>query len=762
MRSREARSDALAVVRTLAEVLFAASASLALAFRTSPSKLAPAAADPLRSTLVVVPIVALALVWIDRACAARGGRRLAPALRRAHLAAMLGLSVLTLGRGALGLELSAPVVAAGWALLLAHRVYHQTLTLRPLLGRRLPERPSTLFFFLPLVVYLAITPWMSAQRPPDGDEPYYLLLAHSLSHDLDADLANNYAEEDWRTFMDRPIAPQPGDPTGPDGEVYSRHNEMLPLLLAPGYRLAGRSGAVMTLAAMAALLAWLFLRLGRSYFPDSPGAVLLATSLVAFAPPLLLYAVEIWTEVPGAVLATIALDRALVLRRREPRRWEVLLGIGLPVALLPLLKLRFVLIGLPILVLAWWRAPRARRQLVALGVILALLGLGFLVSNQVRFGNPLKMHSSEELDLAHHSLGEFARGGVGLFFDSAFGLFAVAPLWLVVLPGLAWVATRRQTLLADLGLLSLPYLALLAPRGEWYGGWSPPFRYGLVLLPLLGLLAVPAFEHRRSRGARALLSALALVTLVLTLAWVAVPGWTFAFADGKTYLLDHLSRITGSDVVRIFPSTIRPRLATWLWPPLLAALLIAGWWWPRSRRGRRSLGPPRATGTALLLAGAALIPLAGARWPSHVIEIEDAQVGHYGGHLHPSRWTVDRARYRGGWVLRPGESATLPVVAGGDRVAVTIHAQWVSNGGEVLLELRRGEHLLATWRPQEERRWLVHETEPMPWTPGEPLVLALRAVEPGTKPTAAAPSGLVIDRVELSWSAEVSSERADP
>src|SRR5256885_16383189 len=29
----------------------------------------------------------------------------------------------------------------------------------------------------------------------------------------------------FRSFMDRPIGPQPGDPVGPGGELYSRHND---------------------------------------------------------------------------------------------------------------------------------------------------------------------------------------------------------------------------------------------------------------------------------------------------------------------------------------------------------------------------------------------------------------------------------------------------------------------------------------------------------------------------------------------------------
>src|SRR4029077_446183 len=167
-------------------------------------------------------------------------------------------------------------------LVLACRVARQTRALRPLLGERLPKRPAILFFFLPLTVYLAILPWSASHRQPDGDEPFYLLVTHSLAYDFDADLTNNYAHGDWRYFMDRPIGPQPGDPVGAHGERYSRHNELLPMALAPAYRLAGKMGAFATMALMSAALAWLTLRLARHYYPGLPGEALAVWALVAF------------------------------------------------------------------------------------------------------------------------------------------------------------------------------------------------------------------------------------------------------------------------------------------------------------------------------------------------------------------------------------------------------------------------------------------------------------------------------------------------
>src|SRR5436309_5802534 len=432
--------------------------------------------DPFRGTLLLLPLLVAALGGIARWTAARGGRRLAAAGTAGELAAVALLVLLALARPHLALAGADAGLAAGFLLVLAHRLGRQIVALRPLLGERLPGRPSVLFFLLPLVTYLAILPWSTRHRQPDGDEPFYLLITHSLAYDFDADLTNNYRQEDWRHFMARPIEPQPGDPVGPHGEIYSRHNELLPLVLAPAYRLGGRGGALAMMAALTAALAWMTLRLARHYFPERPGEGLAAWALVAFAPPLLLYSYQVWVEVPAALLLAVGLDRILGLDARRAGRLREWTGIALAVLLLPLLKMRFVLIAGPLLALGWWHAGRPRRPLLALGLLLAAVAGGMLLHNQLLYSNPLKIHTWQEVDPASYGPLSYLLGTLGLLWDAAFGLFGCAPVWLVLLPAGALLAAWRHRLLAHLAVLTFPYLVIVAPRLEWYGGWSPPFR----------------------------------------------------------------------------------------------------------------------------------------------------------------------------------------------------------------------------------------------------------------------------------------------
>jgi hypothetical protein len=305
------------------------------------------------------------------------------------------------------------------------------------------------------------------------------------------------------------------------------------------------------------------------------------------------------------------------------------------------------------------------------------------------------------------------------------------------------LAIRRSRLLAHLTALSLPYLVIVAPRVEWYGGWSPPFRYALIALPLLAIALVPLLAGRFERpGAWALMAGLTALTLVLTLVWVAVPGWTYNFADGRTYILDALSGRLGLDLARFFPSSIRPRAASWLWPLLSVAAVSLLWWLPRRRGERGALA-----GIALLLGAAALLLAAAARVPTQRIELEDAHVWKSGGHPHPDRWVVERTRHRGGWVLRVAEHLKAPVIPGGKRVKLTLHAEFVRNQPvPFTLDIREGERVLASWHPGRARVWERIEVGPVPWRAGEPLVLAARGPHPPGEL-----NGVILDFVELEW-----------
>ncbi len=715
------------------------------------------------------------------------------------LGAVVVLAAVTLAAPLLGIAGWQPATMAGAAAAGLLYVAGRVLSLGSLLERAAGAgRPPLVFLLLPLVFYLALIPWSIRERAPDGDEPWFLLTTHSIAHDFDLDLANNYRDEDSLSFMPRAIGPQPGDPEADDGTIRSRHGAVLQAAMAPAYRLGGRAGAMVVVAALAALGAWLLLDL-TAFSPDAR-ARLVAYATFSFAAPFLIYSQQIWAEVAAVLLAVAAFrwidrlaggawgpdSRSASTAARRVRRsdipppedgrhraadWRVWLFLALSLALLPAIKLRFALISAALALIFVLRlAPaRRRRGLVALAVAGVPAAALVLWSNRSVFGTVLGMHSWSELEVYRQPVSTFALGLNGLFFDLAYGLVACAPIWLLLFPAAVAAWRRNRRLLLEVALIAVPTLLLVASRREWYGGWSPPFRYGLVVLPFLALLLVPLFERRqRGRhgahgssspptGARAIASgkrpasgpapglvalalALALLTGALAVLFVVEPGWTYNLADGRHHFLHHLEARTGLDFARFLPSAARPRAATWILPALAAVAAIL------AARVRRRTAAAACAGVPVLFLAA--LPVLADSLPTRRVEIESAAVQRTGGNQEPARWTLDRTRFPEAWVLPEGSRAEAAVIPGGDRVEIAVTLQAIRNRAAPLtLVVRAGDRELGrlTFAEEGEDGWHVRTLLPATWLADAPLVLDVPHGD------AMPQNGLAVDRVDLRW-----------
>lgn len=486
-----------------------------------------------------------------------------------------------------------------------------------------------------LLVYSLLVPAMQ-RTPPDGDEPYYLLVTESIVRDFDLDLSNQYRDLS-RSVTRRPdLKPQPGDPTGPKGQQYSRHEPFLSILLIPGYLAAGLGGALATIALFAALLARSTVRLLEEEGIDD-AAIRLVFPFIAFGPPIVFYAARVWPEVPAAFFFVEGIRG---IRHRRAQRWVPAL------LFLALLKLRFVLVAAPLAAGAMFRA---RRHFPVVIAIIALpLFIVWLVS-----GSATNVH--ELRDVVAPGVGGPLHGLFGLMLDGAGGLLFQAPFYLL---GVFAIARWREMPQGfRLGCLaSLLYVLLLIPRSEWHGGWSPPLRYIVFLMPVLALGAATLL--RRVGGvpgvaaASPALGVAALWTAGLVIHGVAHPWRLFHIANGESIPGEWLSSLYGSDFSRLIPSMIRLNIAAIVAAVLLTAALIA------FAFVRRLPAIPAAPGISLVAALLAAGFVAGQQ-PGARVDFEDAHVQHIGGELHPHEYTVARFAYRGGWILHEGDALSF-------------------------------------------------------------------------------------------------------
>lgn len=393
-------------------------------------------------------------------------------------------------------------------------------------------RPSLLLGALALFVLLASAYTFSiglrATRGASitGDEPFYLLTTQSLIADGDLDLRNQYVTQSYRAFFDhdQPLWMQ-STPLA-DGRILSPHEPGLSLYLVPGFAVGGLLGAqvqmLLTAAATFALAYVLVVSEGGE--EHRAGLTWLATLGVGLTATAVVYATELYPEVPAA----LCLILALLLLRRSTLEVRGAIGIALLVTALAWLGTKYIPLGALVALVALWRAYRPTR--VWLTALCAASGAAYLVWHMAVFGG-LTAYSTNavyadsgtiEVVRAHLAIPDRAYRLVGLFVDERFGIGRWAPLLLVVLPALPMLLRRGALGALAVGLITTQVLIGTFVAITMMGWWFPG-RTLVTVLPIMAwvvtevLLRVPAY-------ARVVVGALGMFSGLVTVALVRASG----------------------------------------------------------------------------------------------------------------------------------------------------------------------------------------------------------------------------------------------
>ena len=451
--------------------------------------------------------------------------------------------------------------------------------------------------------------WLYGERPIyfiTGDEPHYLIVATSLLRDGDLDVLNNYREQDYRVFYPYHL----GDARDPEdmhvlygrgGHLFSKHSLGLPLLLLPAIRLAGYGPAKPFMMAVTALLSVQAYLLALE-LTGRRGPAWFAWVAVSFTSPLLLYADQLYPEVPGALLV-VAGVRA-VLRPRFSAGPAVVAGWC--VGLLPWFHLRYVPLAAILGLAAAVRALAGRRwpPLAGLALPAGLLGGALLALDWHLFGGVPRVDEYGTV-----ALGNLVAGIPGLLFDRAYGLLTYAPVFLLAIYGLALLPRRLGRHEAGLvGALVATYFLFVGGFSYWYGAFSPPARMLVPVVPLLVVTVALALAHWRTWRFRVLAGALLIASWAEAHLLMDVPYLRYNFQDSQSQALLYLSHVWGRDLKGALPSFVVPTAGGGLWA-LTAALAAGGLWLvctrplttfsvrrPADRPAGRSRAVPRAAG----------------------------------------------------------------------------------------------------------------------------------------------------------------------
>jgi hypothetical protein len=385
-----------------------------------------------------------------------------------------------------------------------------------------PVHAAGVASLLVTVVYLClpfVLPLPPGMTMTNGDEPHYLLLAHSLAHDHDVDLVNNYEQHDYRRFGHQEIDPHL---ISYHGRLISGHlMPGVPMAILPAYWLAGYAGVV---AFLSLLMGVGVFCLFRSVQVSVPGPIAAGSVLFfALTYPLIIYSHQVFPETIAFPLVAFVLFQTLAPPHtpRTPRSYPVRsLSVGCALAFLPHLHYKLAPTAALLFGFFLWKHRTALRCVLGWGlpplIVSGVLFVGWLSALVGDLSPAVFLAPLGGTFMDTHSLVD---GILGLFFDQEYGLFMYAPLLVTALAG-GWLLWRDQATRGDLVFMLLVYAnlhVLSAGYQMWYGGLSPVPRYLIPVLPILVIWAARALTVCWEGGARLPLVLLAALQGGITL-----------------------------------------------------------------------------------------------------------------------------------------------------------------------------------------------------------------------------------------------------
>ena len=389
------------------------------------------------------------------------------------------------------------------------------------------------------LAFVACVAVHSRQRfPPTGDEPHYLLIAHSLLVDHDLRVSNNYERGDYLAYYPGRLWPHYAR-TARDGSLYSLHAPGLPLLVAPALGVGGYRGVVLWIAAIAAL-GTLFVWKAAYTLTSDVTAAWFAWAAVALTAPAVLQSTLIY---PDSVAGTVLSAGVLAMLTASSLSIQRATALGLGIGLLPWLHTRFapiagilaVAVALRLIGSAggWRQGWRTLLGLFSPIVVSMTAWLLFFASVYGTF-NPAAVYGSQSSLQPERVLSHL----LGLVADQEYGLIPNAPVHLLWLGGALTLWRGHKRVVIELACVALPYVLAVAAFPNWSGA-STPARYVTPLVFPLALMVAAVWSRQDDFG-RSLSTALLTLSVLIAGALGFGASGTLAYnaREGRSAFLD--------------------------------------------------------------------------------------------------------------------------------------------------------------------------------------------------------------------------------
>lgn len=437
-----------------------------------------------------------------------------------------------------------------------------------------------------------------------GDEPHYLIISHSLLHDGDFDLANNYEQRDYAGFMmfEGKTGAHVVQGAKP-GRLYSFHSPGVAFLMFPFYALSGliKGKALVFLLRLGMSLWGGFLAVQIYLYARSEwGRENLAQwlwFLTSFTVPVFFYSVHVYPEI---IVAALSLAVFRILRFSPEIRVLQAAVCGLFLAsFFWFHALKYLALFIPLFVYGFWRLIRRSKSrwplLVFTGAaaVVAFLYLQFQHAlygsyslSSVSWAGPMTDSGEKLLRFAKKLLFGIPwrdrwQTLAGYFLDQRDGLFFYAPLFFFALFGAVEMIRRKKRDFWLLLVLTAPYVLLSAFLTQ-RTGYAPQARPLVSVVWALAIwLGYFLVNNRKTVYAAAFNLAAGLSFIVVgILCWTPLNLYQETTrglrerGSGMFFLLSNLH----FHITNLLPSYIKSGEGTWLpnliWPGIVVLLVV--------------------------------------------------------------------------------------------------------------------------------------------------------------------------------------------
>lgn len=318
--------------------------------------------------------------------------------------------------------------------------------------------------------------YITAVYPPTGDEPHYLIIARSLASDFDADLKNNYENQDsYRDFYPAFLEYENihNTPGKNSGGIYSLHSIGLPALISPFFLAGGRIGVMMFMAFIAALAVMLLFMIMTSLDFGMQRSLLFA-SIYGIAAPFSVNSSLVLTEIPS-VLIVLYCIRLLVSGKGNSIIFFA--GIGF----LPWLHSKYALLSGVIYLLRYiilFREKKFRIQdEAANNAVIAASAAVFFIHYFHIYGKPAGTALSDIFVSSSFYFIFSVKHALKAFFailaDRNFGILFYAPVYFFTAWGIIRAAAEKNFKMLIPAFIGLPYMCVFLFWSDWGGSMAP-------------------------------------------------------------------------------------------------------------------------------------------------------------------------------------------------------------------------------------------------------------------------------------------------